>query len=377
MSNVIEFVKGDRKVLVSKDLLPLTGAVLGTMAEKPLGVNRFGVLKNKRVSLALQASKIVSESQQVQEIGKVFKTLQAKGIIELHGERVQTAMIVDDYTGLAQEVVQAAEKIDLSVPVVAKRGRPAGSSAKSQGSNGVKRNPVMSQRYWLNDGKVMPFGRGRPSFAMLSQECDTTGKIVADLSKLPQPKAAKEGKSMKVRRNPAVKAEGRFYLLNGEVTPFGRGRPGLDKIANECDKAGNIIADPNAVAAMRQPRQSTGTGKANKVAQLESQLAEMREMMAKMMAAMSVGVVAPSIAVAVEVPQTVQETAEVVVKQEKVSKPKASKPKVAKAKKVRQDDEMIDEDDAYANFANISGDLGDDDPIAFDSNGFVVTEIEM
>ena len=53
MNNVIEFVKGERKVLVSQDKLALTGAVLGSLAGKTSGVSRFGVLKDKRVFAVL------------------------------------------------------------------------------------------------------------------------------------------------------------------------------------------------------------------------------------------------------------------------------------------------------------------------------------
>lgn len=33
----------------------------------------------------------------------------------------------------------------------------------------------------------------------------------------------------------------RYYLVNGDVTEFGRGRPGADKLCNECDLKGNLL----------------------------------------------------------------------------------------------------------------------------------------
>ena len=140
MSNVIEFAKGDRKVLVSNDKLALTGAVLGSLAGKSSGVTRFGVLKNKRVFEVLAAAGCRDEVKQVQEITNTFTTLQSKGIIALSGDKVQTATIASEFAELASEVVQAGEKVELAAVTAGKRGRPAGSGANSQGS--VKRNPA-------------------------------------------------------------------------------------------------------------------------------------------------------------------------------------------------------------------------------------------
>ena len=159
MSNVIEFAKGERKLLVSNDKLALTGAVLGSLAGKSSGCTRFGVLKNKRVFEVLSAAGCRDEVKQVQEITNTFTTLQSKGIIALSGDKVQTAMIASEFAELASEVTQAAEKVELSPVTTGKRGRPAGSGAKSQGS--VKRNPAPAKgkRFSLVNGKVVEIGR--------------------------------------------------------------------------------------------------------------------------------------------------------------------------------------------------------------------------
>lgn len=390
MSNVIEFVKGDRKVLVSQDKLALTGAVLGSLAGKSNGVSRFGVLKDRRVFAVLEAAKVRDEVKQVQEITNTFKTLEGKGIITLSGDKVQTAAITSDFAELAAEVTEAAGKVELSAPATAKRGRPAGSGGKSQGSASVKRNPKQGKRFWLSGGKVLPFGVGKPSKDKLLAECDEKGKNIADVAAINARFAAKEAKSMSVKRNPVQKANLRYYMLDGKVTPFGRGKPGIEKLNNECTQAGEKIDNSERVAAMRQPK--SGGGNSSKVNALEAQIAQMQEMMAKMLAAMTVGAVAmPAAAVAAEVPaKTAEKTVEAPkpakVKAEtpkaekpvksKASKPKSDKPaKPAKAEKASRSEE-IDEDEAYSNFAKISDDLGDDEPIAFGSDGFVVTEID-
>jgi len=388
MSNVIEFVKGDRKVLVSQDKLALTGAVLGSLAGKTSGVSRFGVLKDRRVFAVLEAAKVRDEVKQVQEITNTFKTLEGKGIIALSGDKVQTAAITSEYAELAAEVTEAAGKVELSAPATAKRGRPAGSGGKSQGSASVKRNPKQGKRFWLSGGKVLPFGVGKPSKDKLLAECDEKGKNIADVAAINARFAAKEAKSMSVKRNPKQAANLRYYMQNGVVTPFGRGKPGVEKLANECTQAGVMIDNSERVAAMRQPK-SGGSGNASKVNALEAQIAQMQEMMAKMLAAMTVGAVAvPAVAVAAEVPaKTAEKTVEApkpakgkaeTPKVEKPAKSKGSKPKSdkpAKAEKASRSDE-IDEDEAYSNFAKIANDFGDDEPIAFGSDGFVVTEID-
>ena len=193
---------------------------------------------------------------------------------------------------------------------------------------------------------------------------------------------------MSVKRNPVQKANLRYYMQNGVVTPFGRGKPGVEKLANECTQAGVMIDNSERVAAMRQPK-SGGGGNASKVNALEAQIAQMQEMMAKMLAAMTVGAVAmPAVAVAAEVPAKTAEkpveapkpakAKEEAPKAEKPAKSKGSKPKAdkpAKVEKVKASAE-IDEDEAYSNFAKIANDFGDDEPIAFGSDGFVVTEID-
>ena len=388
MSNVIEFVKGDRKVLLSKENMPLYGAVLCNLKGKASGVTRFAVLKDANVVKVLQASKITGEVQQVNEIGKCFQNLQLKGIISVSGEKVQTASLINDCAELAQEIIEQAGKIELPATTTAKRGRPAGTGAKSQGSTQVKRNPVKVQRFWLNDGKAIAFQRGKPSFAMLSQECDANGKIIADISKLKQPKAV-GGKSMSVKRNPVEKANLRYYLLNGEVTPFGRGKPSFDKLNNECTQAGEKIDNSSVVAAMRQPK-AGNAGNSSKIGALEAQIAQMAEMM-KVMQQMMMGAAIPQqvqqvASVEVKVPETVIEKQAAPIAPAKAEKVKETKdkpakatkaPKVEKVKNSRKVEKVETEDDAYEAYANISNDLGDDDPIAFGSDGFVVTEMDF
>jgi len=392
MNNVIEFVKGDRKALLSKDFVPLYGAVLRLLTQKPMGIARFGALKDPKVAAVLQSSKITKESDQVNEIGKCFTNLRSKGFITLVGDKVQTAQMVSDYADLAKEVIEVAEKTVVPVATTtAKRGRPAGSgkSATSKG-NSVKRNPAntKAKRFWLVGGKVTPFGVGKPSKDKLLAECDEKGKNIADVTAINARFAQTEAKGMKVKRNPTQAATLRYYLKDGVVTPFGRGKPSFDKLNSECTQGGEKIDNSAVLSVMRQPKAATAA-KSNKISELEAQVALMAEMM-KQMQAMMMGAAIPqpvqAVTVApaaaevakVEVAQVPAKTAEKPAKPAKVAKPakpaKASKPSKAKAKSEADDD--IDENDAYANFANISGDLGDDDPIAFGSDGFVVTEID-
>jgi|694.fasta_scaffold149314_3 hypothetical protein len=391
MSNVIELMKGDRKVLIGKDNVALYGAVLGTIVGKPHGVTRFGALKDPKVAAVLQSRKITKEADQVAEIGKAFTNLQSRGFVSIVGDKVQSATLINDFADLAQEVMQMADKIELPKVEGGKRGRPAGSGKAATGKgNSVKRNPApaKAKRFSLIGGKVIAWSIGKPSKDQRLSECDENGKIIADIAAINAAYAEKEAKTMKVKRNPKQAATLRYYLKDGVVTPFGRGKPGFDKVFNECTQAGEKIDNSSLVAAMRQPKVATAA-KSSKITELETQIAQMAEMM-KVMQQMMMGAAIPQQVQAVTVPAPVAQVAKVEVAQvtEKVEKPakapKAAKvqakpakaAKVSKAKAKSQDDEDIDENDAYANFASISGDLGDDDPIAFGSDGFVVTEID-
>lgn len=187
---------------------------------------------------------------------------------------------------------------------------------------------------------------------------------------------------MKVKRNPKQAATLRYYLKDGVVTPFGRGKPGFDKVSNECTQAGEKIDNSSLVAAMRQPKVATAA-KSSKITELETQIAQMAEMM-KAMQQMMMGAAIPQQVQAVTVPAPVAQVAKVEVAQvtEKVEKPakapKAAKvqAKPAKAAKVSKAKENVEDDDPYGSFANNVSDLSEDEPIAFGSDGFVVTEID-
>lgn len=372
MSNVIEFAVGERKVMFVKDNLPLLGAVLGTLTEKPMGLSRYGVLKSAKVAEVLKGRKITKEPEQVAEIGKAFSDLHGKGMIELSGEKVQTAKFINDYAALAAEVVQMAEKTEVSTEqtTTAKRGRPAGS---------VNRNPaeVKAKRFYLLNGVVTPFGVGKPDKAKRLAECDEKGNNIADVAAIEALYAEREeAKTMKVNRNPTVNKSKRFYLKDGVVTPFGLGKPGIEKLSNECTQAGEKIDNSAQVALMRQPKQGSGSsgGTTSKIAGLEAQIAQLTQLVQ----ALALGgipqqvqavTVAPAAAVEakVEVAQVTETKAET---PKQAAKPaKADKPaKSAKAKK-------IVEEDPYETFVSESAGL-DDEAVAFGSDGFVVTEID-
>lgn len=396
MSNVIEFKAGKRKVMIQKDNVPMVGAVLATLVEKPLGLSRYGVLKSPRVASLLQGRKITKEADQINEIGKTFSDLHGKGFISLSGDKVQTAKFVSDYADLAKEVVEMAEKTTVSTATTAKRGRPAGSGKSANGKdNAVQRNPapVKGKRFYLLNGKVTPFGVGKPNKDKLLAECDEKGKNIADIAAIEARFAAQEAsKVAKVQRNPKVSKSLRFYLKNGEVTPFGLGKPGYEKLANECTQAGEKIDNSALVATLRQPKQTASSGaKSSKISELESQVAQMAEMM-RQMQAMMMGALVPqqiqqvtvapaaTVEAKVEVAQVTETVVEKPAKVEKVAKPAKSKDKVtkpAKAAKVAKSKDNEDEDDPYGSFAKNVSDLSDDEPIAFGSDGFVVTEIDF
>ena len=391
MKTSIKFGNDTRNVLFAKDNLPTIGAVLGALSEKPCGLSRFGVLKNAKVAAVLKSRKITKETEQVNEIGKAFAELAGKGVVVVTNGKVPEAKIVSEYNDLSKEVVQVAEKIELPKVEGGKRGRPAGSGKSATGKgNSVQRNPapVKTKRFSLIGGKVVAWSIGKPSKDQRLNECDEKGNIIADIDAINAVyAAAEEAKAMKVQRNPTAKVGGkRFYLKDGVVTPFGLGKPGFDKLSNECTQAGELIDNSALVATLRQPK-AAPAAKSSKINQLEAQLAQMAEMM-KVMQQMMMGAaipqqvqavtVAPAAAEVAKVEPVAQVTETVVEKPAKAAKSaksSTSKAKPAKAAKVAKSKDIEDEEDPYGSFANNVSDLGDDEPIAFGSDGFVVTEM--
>ena len=380
MSNVVEFAVGERKVMFTKDNLPLLGAVLGTLSGKANGLSRFGVLKDSKVVKVLQSRKITKETEQVAEVGKAFSDLHGKGVITLTNGKVPEAKIVSEYNDLSNEVIQMAEKIEVPAVTGAKRGRPAGSGKAAEGNdNSVQRNPapIKAKRYSLIGGKVVQWSIGKPSKDQRLSECDEKGNIIADIEAITaQYAAAEEAKSMKVNRNPTAKVGGkRFYLKDGVVTPFGLGKPGVDKLSNECTQDGEKIDNSAQVALMRQPKQSSGTGgNSSKINQLEAQIAQLTQLMQALVTGGLPQI--PQQVQEVTVPAAVAEVVKVEVAQ--VTETAAEKPakadKSAKAAKSAKAKKIVDED-PYETFVNESSSV-EAEPIAFGSDGFVVTEID-
>ena len=329
------------------------------------------------------------------EIGKAFAELAGKGVVVLTSGKVPEAKIVSEYNDLSKEVVQMAEKIELPAVTGGKRGRPAGSGKSATGKgNSVQRNPapVKAKRFSLIGGKVIAWSIGKPSKDQRLSECDEKGNIIADIDAINAVyAAAEEAKAMKVQRNPTAKVGGkRFYLKDGVVTPFGLGKPGFDKLSNECTQAGELIDNSALVATLRQPKPATAA-KSSKISELESQIAQMAEMM-KVMQQMMMGGMVPPIAQPIQavtvapaaaevakvepVAQVTETVVEKPAKAAKSAKSSTSKAKPAKAAKVAKSKDIEDEEDPYGSFANNVSDLGDDEPIAFGSDGFVVTEID-
>jgi len=387
MSNVIELTNGDRKVLIGKDNVALYGAVLGTLVGKPHGVTRFGTLKDAKVAAVLQSRKIMKETDQVNEIGKAFTNLHSRGFVTLTGDKVQSATLVSSFADLAQEVMQMAEKIELPKVEGGKRGRPAGSGKSATGNgNSVKRNPapVKAKRFSLIGGKVTAWTIGKPSKDQRLTECDENGKIIADIAAIEAQYSAMEAaKTMKVKRNPTAAKTLRYYWKDGVVTPFGLGKPGIEKLSNECTGAGEMIDNSAKVATMRQPKAATAA-KSSKISGLEAQNAALQAQvaqLAEMMKAFMAGGVLPQVpqqvqpvaAPVVQVPETVVEKVAKPAKAAKAPKAEAKPAKVAKPAKAKA---IVEDDDPYGNFASNVSDLGDDEPIAFGSDGFVVTEMD-
>ena len=124
------------------------------------------------------------------------------------------------------------------------------------------------------DGKsstatIKPFGRGKPTYDMLINECAVDGTLICggrDPSVVPLPAA---------QLSPGDKLSRFYKLADGTIMPFGRGRPGSEKLSAECTATGEKVEngfDPNA------PKVSS----VSKVSKLEAEIKEMREMIAKM-----------------------------------------------------------------------------------------------
>lgn len=406
MSNVTKVSCGSENENFSNDLLPLTGAVLAVCQAKPQGVARMGILRDKGCIAALAAQGLTNEVKQMEAVSVSFKTLAAKGFITLSEGKVPNAMMNPARASMAQAVIEASKNV-VCIPVVAaaKRGRPKG-TGRVWGQSGakstlVKRNPKAVakgvSRYWLDGETVTEFGRGRPSYEKLTHECDLAGKIIANVAKIPLP-ACKVPKTPAVKRSPGtpVFASARYYLLNGEPTPFGRGRPGEAKLCNECNVSGELLPTNPAPGAPKAAKVAKVAVQNAQVSALEAQVAQLTAMMAQFLSMQGVTVPQAQVA-ATQVAEAIETIAETVVpvevkpevvevikeapkapatrkaREKSAVAPKASnrKPKVLVAKNL---EEMSDEDlDAAVSADSLDGYSieHDDAPIGMDANGFV------
>lgn len=242
-------------------------------------------------------------------------------------------------------------------------------------------------KYYLLNGTVTPFGVGKPDKAKRLAECDEKGNNIADVAAIEAEYAARE--QQKLSRNPIPTSNPkRFYRKDGQVVPFGLGKPGIEKLSNECTKDGTPIDNSALVATMRQPGGGGGNGgSAGKIAGLESQLAALTAMMQQLLAGGAVPVPVQAVQ-AVPEPEPVKitpaavEQAQVeplpaqVVEPVKVAAATPAEPtKSTKGKGKGKGKKVVDED-PYETFVNNAADLSDPEPIAFDSSGFVVTDLD-
>ena len=372
MGKFIEFSSSDRKVTLVDTRLPLYGAICKTLIAKG-STSPFTLSQNKDVT---QATDSVAETSILSDIRVACRSLTgntvSSPVLAADGDKFK---VID--TELAEQIVNASKGLTVqkmlsvkitknSKPVAGKRGRPAGAEA-NRGPKAAK--PAKGLRFRLEaDGTKVQLGRGKPS---------PYWTIVNDSGKVLQKAAPAKVKAAKVSRAPTAKVAkvGRFYMLDGVLTPFGAGRPSAVKLENECDSAGLHIANVAAVKLTPAAKKAVAN---QEVASLKSELSDLKAMMAMFLKAQGISMpVAEVVAETPVVPEVVETVAEVATvapvkaeKPAKVAKAKVEKPvkapRVVKPKIVNDDDDLAGDDSEFIAESSFS----------MDSDGFVVTDCE-
>lgn len=381
MGKFVEFSVSDRKVSIIDNRLPISGAVCKALIEKG-SLTPFGLAQMDSVK---QASESTAETFILSDVRMACRSLSSTSpILKQNGDKYEIGdreladQIVNASAGLtvtkalAKSAVAKSAKGKGNQP--AKRGRPAGATA-NRGPKAAKSAKV--QRFQvMDDGSKRLLGKGKPSpyWTIVDGNGNVLQSAVVKAVKVKTPKVAREPKAK------AAKI-GRFYMLDGVVTPFGAGRPSAVKLENECDSAGLHIE--NAPVVRRTPTSKKAVEN-QEVTALKSELNDLKAMMAMFL--QSQGISMPTVTTPVvkpEVVETVVVSTPVVtekpVKAPKSATPKAKSPKskrvTVKAGKVNDDAELDDDADVEltgVDFTEESGDAG----FSMGSDGFVVTDID-
>lgn len=224
MASSVEFTQGNRKVLLSKNLLPLISGVISAVSERPIAA--FGVRNSKAFNSAA-ISQGYRGADKILEVAKdTLNFATSKGILVQNGVSYG---INGDFRAIAESVVDFVNNSEEFSVKEAKVSKAKGNGRKpGPRKTGEKAKKVVKFRV-DDDGKLVRLTRGKPSpFWMIVEAPETAegSEMSKDFKVVQQPadpaeKAVKSKGSAskaKVAKSKGISEEELSALVASQVT---------------------------------------------------------------------------------------------------------------------------------------------------------------
>jgi len=224
MASSVEFTQGNRKVLLSKNLLPLISGVISAVSERPIAA--FGVRNSKAFNSAAISQGYRGADKILEAAKDTLNLATSKGILVQNGVSYG---INGDFRAIAESVVDFVNNSEEFSVKEAKVSKAKGNGRKAgPRKTGEKAKKVVKFRV-DDDGKLVRLTRGKPSpFWMIVEAPETAegSEMSNDFKVVQQPadpaeKAVKSKGSAskaKVAKSKGISEEELSALVASQVT---------------------------------------------------------------------------------------------------------------------------------------------------------------
>jgi len=224
MASSVEFSQGNRKVLLSKNLLPLISGVISAVSERPIAA--FGVRNSKAFNSAAISQGYRGADKILEAAKDTLNLATSKGILVQNGVSYG---INGDFRAIAESVVDFVNNSEEFSVKEAKVSKAKGKGRKpGPRKTGEKAKKVVKFRV-DDDGKLVRLTRGKPSpFWMIVEAPETAegSEMSNDFKVVQQPadpaeKAVKSKGSAskaKVAKSKGISEEELSALVASQVT---------------------------------------------------------------------------------------------------------------------------------------------------------------
>jgi len=224
MASSVEFSQGNRKVLLSKNLLPLISGVISAVSERPIAA--FGVRNSKAFNSAAISQGYRGADKILEAAKDTLNLATSKGILVQNGVSYG---INGDFRAIAESVVDFVNNSEEFSVKEAKVSKAKGNGRKAgPRKTGEKAKKVVKFRV-DDDGKLVRLTRGKPSpFWMIVEAPETAegSEMSNDFKVVQQPadpaeKAVKSKGSAskaKVAKSKGISEEELSALVASQVT---------------------------------------------------------------------------------------------------------------------------------------------------------------